>query len=367
MINLVRRVRINDRIPAMWYNDKLIRTAYRKETLIVGEYEYDPNPSPYATKYFCIESLENGNTIYFIKGDYAPNNTYYVSFDETGTWTEYYGTQHWTVNAGHKIYFKATTNSWSTEPENDNYVRWWYFESTKTFDVSGNIMSLIYGDDFAGKTTLKSNKQFYSLFSAKSPNQSSYCKVVHADKLILPAAICTTSCYQRMFNQCYSLLTAPDIQATVMGEYCCGSMFYSCSSLVTPPELKSTALAEDCYYQMFGGCSSLTTAPELKATILANGCYGQMFIYCTSLVKAPELPAPTLARACYYSMFYGCTNLNYIKCLATDWSSYNCLMTWVQGVAASGTFIKDASVTWPTATSPSYAGVPSGWTVQDAA
>ena len=89
MIHLIRRVRINDRIPTMYHNDVLVKNAYREETLIVGEYEVNPDTTPYAQKYFCIESLEDNNTITFTKGNNAPSNTYYVSTD-LKTWTEYY-------------------------------------------------------------------------------------------------------------------------------------------------------------------------------------------------------------------------------------------------------------------------------------
>jgi hypothetical protein len=63
-------------------------------------------------------------------------------------------------------------------------------------------------------------------------------------------------------------------------------------------------------------------------------------------------------------MFAGCTSLNYIKCLATNISALDCISDWVSGVAASGTFIKDQSMSdWTTDES----GIPSGWTVEDAA
>ena len=49
--------------------------------------------------------------------------------------------------------------------------------------------------------------------------------------------------------------------------------------------------------------------------------------------------------------------------LATDISAENCLTGWVDSVAATGTFVKAASMTsLPTGAS----GIPSGWTVQNA-
>jgi len=70
-----------------------------------------------------------------------------------------------------------------------------------------------------------------------------------------------------------------------------------------------------------------------------------------------------LASACYQQMFYGCTSLTSIKCLATDVSASDCTSNWVDGVAASGTFTKAASMSsWSTGNN----GIPSGWTVVDA-
>jgi hypothetical protein len=115
---------------------------------------------------------------------------------------------------------------------------------------------------------------------------------------------------------------------------------------------------------MFNNCSSMTQGPSiLPATTVYPGCYNNMFGGCGSLIVAPELPAKTLASRCYYRMFMSCTSLNYIKCLATDISASSCLTDWTLGVPANGTFIKDANMFgWPTGT----AGIPSGWTVQDA-
>ena len=63
-------------------------------------------------------------------------------------------------------------------------------------------------------------------------------------------------------------------------------------------------------------------------------------------------------------MFYNCTSLSSIKCLATDISASYCTQNWVNGVAATGTFIKDPNMSsWPIGVS----GIPSGWTIQDAA
>jgi hypothetical protein len=62
-------------------------------------------------------------------------------------------------------------------------------------------------------------------------------------------------------------------------------------------------------------------------------------------------------------MFYNCRSLNYIKMLATDISASSCLSGWVNGVASTGTFVKNKNATWNVT---GASGVPSGWTVQTA-
>ena len=125
--------------------------------------------------------------------------------------------------------------------------------------------------------------------------------------------------------------------------------------------LPATILSEDCYTSMFEHCTSLTTAPELPATTLARYCYHLMFSDCTSLTTAPELPATTLASNCYGNMFQGCRNLNYIKAMFTTTPSNTYTSNWVQGVAATGTFVKSTAASWNVT---GANGIPTGWTVQ---
>ena len=204
------------------------------------------------------------------------------------------------------------------------------------FNAYGNIMSLCYGDNFINQTVIPEGNTFGGLFNSSG--------IISAENLILPAL---------EFN--------PNPYQISSGVY--ASMFDGCELLTSVPALPATALAEYCYSYMFNGCTSLTTAPVLPVTTLAEGCYYEMFRGCTSLTTAPELPATTLATQCYNGMFQGCTSLNYIKCLATDISADDCTNEWVYGVASTGTFVKDASMSdWKTGIN----GIPTNWTVQDA-
>ena len=256
-----------------------------------------------------------------------------------------------TVNPGDKLQFRGN-NTQYYDSSSDGYNS---FGGSALFELEGNIMSLIYGDEFKNKLTIN-NYAFTGLFQE-------CVNLISAENLILPATTLGDSCYGAMFGNCTSLTTAPELPATTLATQCYYGMFLGCTSLTAAPALPATTLAVGCYYYMFGGCTSLTTAPALPATTLAGGCYSGMFNNCTSLTTAPELPATTLIDSCYGGMFYNCTSLNYIKCLATDISASNCTGSWVEGVASTGTFVKASSMTsWTEGVS----GIPSGWTVQDA-
>jgi len=266
------------------------------------------------------------------------------------------------VNEGDKVLWKGTATQTGYYDDDDygDYVGS-FFSSDCEFDAKGNVMSLLYGDNFKGQTTIEENGAFCFLFYDYDEEKT--CKLVNAKNLSLSATTLTNYCYRSMFNGCTSLTTAPNLPATTLAESCYNYMFNGCTSLTTAPNLPATTLANSCYSGMFGGCISLVTAPNLPATTLANNCYSSMFNYCTSLVTAPNLPATTLANDCYNFMFGGCSSLNYIKAMFTTTPSSSYTINWVYGVAASGTFVKNSAATWTTT---GVNGVPSGWTVETA-
>ena len=423
------------------------------------------------SQYLTFEALEDGTFSF-------SQNPIQYSIDNGTTWnTLAVGSSTPTITTGNKIMWKAS----GLTPSSTNGIG--RFSSTGRYNVYGNIMSLVAGDNFANTTTIIDN-QFRRLFYNRS-------ELISAENLILPsttladncyywmfracsnlttppqlpATTLSESCYNNMFGNCTSLTTAPTLPATTLTDYCYSNMFTGCTLLTTAPSLPATTLASHCYADMFSGCTSLTTAPSLPATTLAEGCYSNMFTNCTSLTAAPtltattlakgcysymfedctsltaaptlpattltegcycgmflrcgnltsaptlpvttlarncyahmfsgctslttapslpattlaswcyedmfnnctslttapELPATTLAEGCYGHMFHNCTSLNYIKAMFTTTPSIRYTESWVSGVAASGTFVKNANATWNvTGTS----GVPSGWTVQ---
>ena len=301
------------------------------------------------------------------------------SLDSGATWTTLSnGNATPTITAGSSILWKAG----GLTPTSGSGIG--TFSSTANFTAAGNVMSLLYGDNFENQTSL-SGKDYAlrNLFAgcttltnidnmslpARTLSTSCYrgmfsgcTSLTSVVNLVLSATTLAENCYNRMFYGCTSLTTAPELPATTLAENCYDSMFYGCTSLTTAPELSATTLVRRCYYNMFNRCTSLTTAPELPATTLAIGCYYSMFYQNTSLTTSPVLSAETLVQDCYRQMFYNCRSLNKIICLATDISASNCTNNWVSNVAASGTFYKASGMSsWTTGNS----GIPTSWTLVD--
>ena len=157
-----------------------------------------------------------------------------------------------------------------------------YCKITGLSDIYGNIMSLLYGDNYKNQTVWLKELRYESYADGYFLRSD----IRNAHNLILPA----------------------------------------------------TTLAVDCYRNMFRDCTSLTTAPELPATTLAPYCYNSMFSYCTSLTTAPELPATTLGGSCYNYMFKGCTSLYYIKCYVTKNIKYS-VTDWTDGISTNGKLV----------------------------
>ena len=332
-----------------------------------------PQDLPYNQRYFTTVALEDGTISFHMveqtNTDLLKSMSY--SLDNGKIWNTVQNIDsegvdiNVNVSTGDKILWKGDGISLCMDIRDselglDLYGS--FFSSESQFNVEGNVMSLLYGDNFSNKTTLNVGFEFADLFfdgwyKGRKTN------LVSAENLILPATTLSIGCYAGMFNGCTNLILAPELPATTLAQSCYSSMFDGCSSLTTAPELPATTLDGGCYAGMFTRCTSLTTAPELPATTLAYGCYQAMFQDCTSLTTAPELYASTLTNGCYDRMFNGCTKLNYIKAMFITTPSTDYTKNWVKGIASTGTFIKNSAATWNVT---GNNGVPTGWTVETA-
>lgn len=234
---------------------------------------------PFDRQYLTFEALEAGTfTLTILSGlgtSYLKNVSYSLDGGKTWTTTSNVASTEVVITtpsvaAGDKVLWKGDGKRYGVNSNNGSK-----FSSTGSFNAYGNMMSLLYNDDFANEDA--ANQYMF-------PNLFNGSKLVDASNIIFPTSI---------------------------NSYC------------------------------YLGC----------------------FRNCTLLTDSPILPATTLVGSCYKNMFRGCSSLTYIKCLATDISATDCTASWVNGVAATGTFVKAASMgDWTTG----YNGIPDGWTIIDA-
>ena len=293
-------------------------------------YEEVTIPHDYERDYLTLDIVSGGNVVWSRASAAATGRTIEYSVNG-GDWTSITATTAGVqipVSTGDKVRLRGTETT-----NYDSGVRGSLGGTAGTkFNVCGNVMSLEYGDGFAGKKTFQGTDSFRGLFEGISASNTA---VVDASHMVLPASALTSFCYEGMFNKCTSLTQAPVLLATTLAASCYENMFYGCSSLesfwrlpattlanrcyasmfrecgklTVSPELPATHLAEQCYVSMFRNCSGLKEAPRLAATVMVKGCYQNMFVSCTSLEVAPELPATTMVASCYDCMFQNCSKL----------------------------------------------------------
>ena len=285
----------------------------RVSSVVSQNCEYSP-VHHYENDYLTFKIRTAGKLYWRSNGSNVKNIEYSLN---DGTWTTLTSAATpptITVAANDVVRFKGTNQSYATSKsaysgfghgEAGTSGQSTYDNDAAELDIEGNIMSLVYGDNFVGQTAFNGGTyNFCSMFKKL--------KVVSAENLILPA----------------------------------------------------TTLTNYCYRAMFSWCTYLTEAPQLPATTLAQGVYWYMFEKC-AITTAPDLLAEHLVAECYGSMFTGCASLNFIKCMAIDgFNLTNCKQTWTNAVASQGTFVKDSGVavsTWTRGTS----GIPTNWLVYD--
>lgn len=388
--------------PWLCYSDEDEEVDYNKTKL---------NP------YHCpltFKALENNSQVGFVSS--GPTDEYertiYFSING-GNWgvltmESSGGEYYWQLNNGDTISFAGDNSTYYLDDQSDNEWFWRLLADSGSFEVYGNIISMMDSTEFYYINSLSDSEisQFRYFLSESS-------SIIDASNLVFPSDVksncyyqmfagCSSlvyppkelpattlgyACYYEMFYGCSSLVRMPKIKAQAAtqayccfgmfeecsslvevqdelfpqgasGNNCCSRMFRDCTSLIKTPELPATTLGTSCYYSMFLGCTALKSAPkELPAKNLANSCYQEMFSDCTALERAPELPAYSLAGYCYRYMFSGCTNLHYVKSNALSINTNN-TYNWLSGVANIGKFESPCPGRW---SRPSPNGIPSGW------
>jgi len=277
--------------------------------IINDEYGY-----PWENEYLQFDVLTDGTILWKGTGNNEIYSVLTISYskDNGTTWTDITATSEGTeinVLTGDKVLIKGNNSRYAWN--NTKYSA--FTGGTATYNAKGNIMSLIYGDNFIGQTTLTEEHALSQVFNGSN--------IVSAEYLILPATTLTTDCYRATFAHSHLLTKSPKI-------------------------LPATTLSTECYYYMFDDCVSMTTHPEL--------------------------PAETLVYHCYHGLFHGCVSLNYITCLVQNIINDSLFaFLWdntlgsINVVFPTGVFIKHVNATWPKAGGNSATGIPSTWLIKN--
>lgn len=199
-------------------------------------YEASGQSHDYSTDYFTFAIISGGVISYrTTQNAWAPVIAYSIN---EGPWVALTATttqQTINVNAGDEVRMKGTNITFSKNGGAQNAT--FATGTTCIYNLQGNIMSLLYGDNFIGQTSLIPLPNttyfgyvFYSLFRNTS--------VVDASNLIIPVlSLSGTTGYE--YEHAYQ------------------SMFRDCTMLTKAPELPATVARTDSYASMFSGCTNL--------------------------------------------------------------------------------------------------------------
>lgn len=267
----------------------------------------------YEYQYLTFRITSPGKIVWFAESATTIYRTIQYSLDNGTTWNSITAAKSTTngfdVVAGDVVKFKGENTGYGVST---NYAQNLFTNTTAGFTAEGNIMSLLYGDNFVGQTTLPSTYTFRGLFT----NVTGF--TGDASNLILPATVMTEQCYRNLFAG---------------------------TNIVTPPKLPALTLAKSCYTNMFINAKQLEVTPDLLAPVLVTSCYEGMFHMQGTMTEAQK-------------------KLRYCRCLATNISASRCTTNMFNNtnVAQGGVFVKAASNnSWTRGSN----GIPNRWTIEN--
>ena len=391
----------------------MIATVGQDYTLYVyTEDGWVPGEIPLDLPYLRFTALED-TTFTFTKSSLAAADLEVKYSIDGGVWnTMESGVATPIVKSGSYVLLKSNFHGVT-----GNKVANGTFSSTGNFELTGNSMSLIYGDEFENQLSLKGKTSvFHSLFKNCTKLKSVSNSVLPSTTLdnyvysslfkgctgltsipegLLPSTELTVGCYYEMFRSsglksipegllpstelkvlCYGYMFAksevasipPNLLPSTKIEISCYSGLFQYTKITSIPSglLPSTELKNSCYSGMFMGCESLKSANiELPATTVNNGYeYYFMFYNCINLTDPPIIKATSVSgNKAFHEMFYGCSKMKYLVCDMLNEPSSSISQDWLNGVSETGTFYKNPDATWDQTITKGNDTVPTGWNI----
>ena len=171
-------------------------------------------------------------------------------------------------------------------------------------EVSGNIMSMIYGDDFL---LYDSKDKFKLTWGGREA-------ISKADNLSIPRIITQASCCEWMFNGA-PITSLPKLPAKTIPTNCYNNMFRSCQNLTDLSSYKLDAkyTDENSLNSMFEDCSNLTLPPQFNTmTFTGTNPINRMFTDCRNLTQIANMDLYYDSDSwggSFEEVYRGCTSL----------------------------------------------------------
>jgi hypothetical protein len=297
--------------------------SFKKMVMMANQEDTKINPNDYLT----FEALNDGVKLLHTNG----TNTFKCSTDLGLTWQDWLPESYSPIlNVGNKLLVKCVNpiiNSTSgigkiTSDQGTGY----------NYKVSGDIMSMLYGDDAAIHYSLQGYDKCFSVFLQSQ-------RLLDAGDLVL--------------------------KATELAPYCYNQLLYGCNNNNRlPKELPAENLVSNCY-RYFSNGGRYTEIPVVKAKSATNyGMYGfvagSKYITKADLNNIKEISGVGPLNAA----FKNCSGLNFIKIGWKQWANPSSLSpSWVEGVSSQGTFVIPDNAEFDPESIRGVNGIPEGWDV----
>lgn len=353
--------------------------------------------------YLKFTARSSGTFTFSIPASVSPSDLPYIAYSINGsTWTITNNVANQavtittpTIAKDKYVLIKSEAKRTAIADSDNDSTR---VSSTCDFDVSGNILSLLLGDNFKDDTTIDyydSNEHDYMF-----DRLFKLARIVHANELKLPITGVPYFCFRDTFRECSIMTLGPrKIPITRVADSGLRGMFGYCSVLTNMPDLSTISgrrnvfgnracfyMFEKCYKltsvtpialvygddntemfnAMFTECTKLSTPPILKiegTTIEVDVCR-RMFFANYALKTSPVFATPNLSNGSLIECLQTSINLKYITLLCTvNPNEATRADRFTQFISyGDGVFVKHINATWR-ATVRGYSVVPFGWKV----
>lgn len=230
-------------IGSVYSNGREIQRVYSQGKLV---WEKPIDDTDYSVIPFTVRAVDGGASVWLGKINPDNGKTIYIDIKYSingGEWVNTTSKNTIKLNRNDRVSIIATDADFCTIRGDK---RWEGTQEIRALsDISGNIMSLIYGDDFIGKTVWTQRSRFNA-----SDGFFSHSEIRNAKNLILPATTLSKNAYKNMFSHCLGLVSAPELPASRLVKGCYVGMFYMCEALnyikCYATGVESNTLIEDC-------------------------------------------------------------------------------------------------------------------------